>query len=272
MHWIVSFGAALLLLGCAERQAESSIPFLSSPDREVRLQASLALIELGDAAVGPLVASLDTSRANLAYIGAQILGRIGSSRAIPCLRELAQRDNPFVRREAVAALGRIGHRPLVSTLADILAGDEDTQVRAAAAKSLGNLRDTLAVAPLIAALQDTAALVRQRSLASLQYLWSARVEHAATRSLRDPDESVRFVAAQMLGIHRARESRLALITALTDTSIWVRSEAARALGELGDTAAIEGLEKLLKRRDGADSEAARQALLALTGLDYVVVE
>ena len=95
MHWIVSLGAALLLLGCAERQAESSIPFLSSPDREVRLQASLALIELGDAAVGPLVASLDTARTSLAYIGAQILGRIGSSRAIPCLRELAQRDNTY---------------------------------------------------------------------------------------------------------------------------------------------------------------------------------
>jgi HEAT repeat protein len=272
MHWIVSLGVALLLLGCAERQAESSILFLSSPDREIRLQASLALIELGDAAVGPLVARLDTASDSLAYIGAQILGSIGSSRATLCLRELAQRDNPFVRREAVAALGQTGHRSLVPVLADILAEDDDTQVRAAAAQSLANLRDTLAVAPLIAALQDTAALVRQRSLASLQYLWSARVEHATTRSLRDPDESVRFVAAQMLGTHRARESRLALTTALTDTSIWVRSEAARALGQLGDMAAVEGLVKLLKRRDGADNEAARQALLVLTGLDHVVVE
>jgi HEAT repeat protein len=76
----------------------------------------------------------------------------------------------------------------------------------------------------------------------------------------------------MLGTHRARESRLALTTALTDTSIWVRSEAARALGQLGDMAAVEGLVKLLKRRDGADNEAARQALLVLTGLDHVVVE
>ena len=272
MHWAVSLGAAVLLVGCAEQRAQSYIPFLSSPDHEVRQQASLALIEMGDAAVAPVVASLDSASDSLAYIGAQILGRIGSSRAIFRLRELAQRDNPYVRREAVTALGQTGHRPLVPVLADFLAVDDDTAVRVAAAKSLATLRDTLAVPPLLAALRDTAAGVRQQSLISLQHLWSPRVEAAVRRSLRDPDETVRFIAAQMLGTHRAKESYLALSGALSDTSIWVRVEAARALGQLGDTAAVEDLVKLLKRGDGPDSEAARRALLVLTDVDYVVVD
>lgn len=272
MHWVVSLGAALLLVGCAERQAQSYVPFLSSPDREVRQQASLALIEMGDAAVAPVVASLDSASDSLAYIGAQILGRIGSSRAIHCLRELAQRDNPYVRREAVAALGQTGHRALVPVLAEFLAVDEDTAVRVAAAKALGNLRDTLAVPPLVAALRDTAAGVRQQTLVSLQHLWSPRVEAAARRGLQDPDETVRFIAVQMLGTRRALGSRLALSNALSDTSIWVRVKAARALGQLGDTAAVEDLVKLLKRGDGPDSDAARRALLVLTGVDYVVVD
>ncbi len=272
MHWAISVGAALLLSGCAERQAQSYVPYLSSPDREIRQQASLALIELGDAAVAPLLARLDTASDSLAFIGAQILGRIGSSRAILCLRDLAQRDNPHVRREAVAALGQTGQQALVPVLADFLAVDHDTAVRGAAARALGNLRAPLAVSPLLAALRDTAALVRQKSLVSLQHLWSPRVEAAVRRGLRDPDETVRFIAAQMLGTHRASASRLALDNALSDTSIWVRVEAARALGQLGDTAAVEGLVKLLKRGDGPDSEAARDALGVLTGLDYVVVD
>ncbi|MBT6148941.1 MAG: HEAT repeat domain-containing protein [Gemmatimonadetes bacterium] len=272
MRWIVSLGAVFLLAGCSQQRAQGHIRFLSSPDREVRQRASQALVEMGNAAVAPVVASLDSASDSLAYIGAQILGRIGSPRAILCLRELAQRDNPYVRREAVAALGQTGHRPLVPVLAEFLTVDHDTAVRVAAAKGLATLRDTLAVPPLLAALRDTAALVRQQSLVSLQHLWSTRVEAAARRRLGDPDETVRFIAAQMLGTHRAHESRLALSSALTDTSVFVRVEAARALGQLGDTAAVKSLVKLLKRGDGPDSEAARRALLVLTDLDYVVLD
>ena len=96
--------------------------------------------------------------------------------------------------------------------------------------------------------------------------------YVADPNIPDPDETVRFIAAQMLGTHRAHESRLALSSALTDTSVFVRVEAARALGQLGDTAAVKSLVKLLKRGDGPDSEAARRALLVLTDLDYVVLD
>lgn len=269
---IASAVAILVLAGCSERRAQVHISQLSNPNREVRQQASLALVEMGGAAVEPLIASARSGSDSLVYISAQILGRIGSRRAIPFLRQLARRANPFVRREAVVALGQTGYRGLVPGLSDILATDRDALVRAAAAQSLANLRDTLAVSPLLEALQDTAALVRQRALASLQHLWSPRVEQASVRCLRDADETVRFIAAQMLGTRRAGRARDALCAALSDSSACVRTEAARALGLLGDTTAVESLVELMRRRDGPDQQAARQALQALTGMDYVVVE
>lgn len=272
---VLALTAALLVLaGCSERRARPLISQLSSPDRASRQQASLALVEMGDDAVDPLIAGVESGSDSLLYISAQILGRIGSTRAIPFLSQLTQRDNPFVRREAVVALGQTGYRALVPELSQILVADRDVAVRAAAAQSLALLRDTLAIEPLLAALQDTAALVRQRSLASLQHYWTPAVEHACMRHLRDGDETVRYIAAQMLGIHRAGAAVGPLCFALYDSSISVRTEAARALGMLGDTTAVESLIGLLRMTDDGDSdqEAASQALRDLTGLDYVVVE
>ena len=244
----------LFLICCGERRAQVHVSRLSDPSRETRIQASGKLVEMGAAAVEPLIAGASASGSDsLEYISAQILGRIGSRRAIPFLRQLARRTNPFVRREAVTALGQTGDGGLVPLLSDILQGDPETEVRASAAKSLGNLRDTTAVQPLADALQDTSAEVRRHALASLHYLWTADAERAAIGSLKDSDETVRFIAAQMMGTHRTVKARDALCIALLDTSLWVRTEAARSLGLLGDSTTVGNLVALLRPDGGARS-------------------
>ncbi len=237
------------------------------------MQASRELVEMGPAAVEPLIAGAAASGSDsLEYISAQILGRIGSRRAIPFLRQLTGRGNPFVRREAVTALGQTGDGGLIPLLSNILQSDPETEVRASAAKSLGNFRDTTAVQPLVRALRDTSAEVRRHALASLHYLWTADAERAAIDCLQDPDETVRFIAAQMMGTHRTGKARDALCIALHDTSLWVRTEAARSLGLLGDSTTVENLEALLRLEGGPDHDAALQALRVITGMDYVLVE
>ena len=260
------------LLGCGERRALDHIAALSHPDAKVRQDASYALIELGRHSVEPLIASAASASASLKYISAQILGRIGDRSAIPFLRQLIQSSNISIRQEAVVALGQMGDQGLIPSLVEVLAKDSASQIRAAAAEGLGNLRDTLAVPPLVRALQDTVPLVRQRILTALHRLWTHQAEQAALSLLRDPDETIRFIAAQTLGVHRTSRARDPLGTALLDSSVWVRTEAARSLGLLGDTTAVELLVRLLKTRQGPDSQAARQALKALTGLDYEVVD
>ena len=259
-----------LVLACAEQQADYYIDQLSDPRRQIRLDASHALVQLGGSTVEPLIARSTGGTDSLQYIAAQILGQIGDQRATPLLKELIADENRYVREQAVRALGQLDDPRLNPTLQDPLFGDPIPEVRGAAAWSLGNLRDTTAVAPLVRALTDSVALVRQQALAALQFLWTPTAETASIASLRDPDGSVRYVAAQMLGHHRTRPALDALFHALTDDNIWVRVESAHALGRIGDTTAVAPLERLFSTREGPDHEAAKAALQQLTGLNYAV--
>jgi HEAT repeat protein len=269
-----SFSTLLLLAlaSCGGQSAESYITDLSHPDGKVRLKASYELVLIGAPAVAPLIARAATGSDSLHYISAQILGRIGDRRALLLLRQLAQSPNDFVRREAVLALGKMGDLGIGPLLLVALAGDKAVEVRSAAAQSVGNLRDTLTILPLIQALDDPAALVRQQAVAALHRLWTPTAESAVVGALQDRDETVRYIAAQSLGKHRARPALAALRTALRDTSVWVRAEAAWALGGLGNTSVVDDLVRVLKQYDGPDHQAAREALQELTGLDYVVVQ
>jgi len=262
----------IALSGCSGKEIEDYIADLSHPEKKVRLQASYGLVISGAAAVEPLLRHAASGSDSLQFISAQILGRIGDKRGIPLLRQFARGPNDFVRREAVLSLGKMGDLGIGPFLLVALAGDKAAEVRSAAAQSLGNLRDTLAVLPLVQALEDPAPLVRQQAVAALHRLWTPRAEAAIVGTLQDRDETVRYIAVQSLGKHRVRSALDFLRTALRDTSIWVRTEAARALGGLGDTSAVEDLVRLLKQQDGPDHQAARAALQEITGLDYVVVQ
>ncbi len=261
-----------VLLGCGSPDPSETIDRLSHPDRRVRQGASYDLLSAGSAAVEPLVLRAASGSDSLRYIAAQILGRIGDRRAIPFLQQLTHSPNDYVRREAILALGRMGDPAPITGLVAVLAGDSSAAARAAAAEAMGNLLDTVAVAPLVTALDDPAPVVRQNVVAALNRLWTVDASAAVARSLEDPDETVRFIAAQALGAHRTLQARDLLRSALRDTSVWVRAEAARALGMIGDASAVKDLVELLERNDGPDHQAARQALHELTGTDYAVVE
>ena len=266
-------GLPLLAGGCAEDRARPYIEALSHPERQVRLEASYNLVMIGPAAVPPLLTRLQSNPSDsLLYIGAQILGRIGARDAAPFLRGLLDHADPFVRREAVLALGKLGDPTLLPTLGRALRQDRDAGVRAAAAQSLPNLRDTAAVAALVVALDDSAAPVRHSALAGLNRLWGRRAQEAAIAALDDKDETARYIAAQILGKRRVSAALEGMCDALADSSVWVRLEAARALGRLDDARAVPPLEKALKRGNGPDADEARRSLRALTGMDYVVLQ
>ena len=257
-----------LLTGC-EKTPEAYIAQLSDPRQKVRLGATYKLILIGQPAVMPLIQSATDGSDSLRYIACQILGQIGDRRAAPFLQQLIHAPHVHVREKAIEALGQLGDPQLGRALERVLAEDTTPAVRSAAARSLGDLRDTTAVAPLIAALQDSVDLVRQHALAALVYLWTPTAETNTIAALRDRDETMRYIAAQMLGQHRTRRGLDGLRLTLMDTSLWVRTEAARALGQCGDSTAVSDLERLFSESDGPDHDAAKEALRQLTGLEYV---
>jgi HEAT repeat protein len=146
-------------------------------------------------------------------------------------RDLAS-DRPSVRRQAAAALGRLGDRAAVNALAETLA-DADAGVRQAAARALGHLKDRRATPALVQALDD-------------------------------PDRTVRFYAAYALGEVRDPRAGDALVAALADPAWTVRDQAAWALRALADPPLAGRVAEAL-RAGKADADHALWLLRHLGG-------
>ena len=256
----------LLLIAAAAcgQNVEGLIAALSHPDRETRSKASYQLVKMGPTAVAPLVAAIDSGSDSLRYIAAQILGRIGDGRAQPALLRLSQDPHEHVRRVALVALGGMADPDLIEYLTPVLLEAALPELRAAAAQGLAGLGDTAAVRPLIRTLDDSSATVRKEAVVALNRLWTPMAEDAIARTLAgDANETVRYVAVQALAQRQGTGTLLHLSAALRDSSVWVRTEAAHGLRELGDSAAVGALARLLDRRQGPDYDAAVLALRAL---------
>ena len=98
-----------------------------------------ALLNLGPAAVVPLVAELDEDSYVTVYSAARMLGEIGDARAVEPLIATLTHPTEDVQREAAKALARIGDPRAIEPLAT----------------ALDNSRDPIAVAEALARLGDT---------------------------------------------------------------------------------------------------------------------
>ena len=270
---IISASAGLFVFpGCGEMMAEAHIDRLSDPDSQVRLKASYKLVDIGSAAIEPLLERTRGGSDSLHYIAAQIFGRIGDLRAVPFLLSHIKNNNPHIRKETVLALGMMNKPDLAGPIADLLRTESVDIVRGAAVESLANLQDTTVVPDLIRALSDSAAVVRRHALTGLHRRWTAAAEDPAIAALHDSDEQVRYIAAQLVGNRFIEKAVFDLRLALIDTSMWVRVEAANALSKLGALEAVDELIDVMRTRDGPDVEAAQKALYQITGEEYVVVD
>ena len=185
-------------------------------------------------------------------------------------------SDPFVRRQAALAAGRIGDTAAVTLLVAAL-GDSSAPVQAAAAFGLGLLKDARAVAPLAALartgdgspqceavtalakigsdegarhLRDlldvkTAAgvgtsAVQRAALLEAWRLGTRAPVAALTDYARDPDPAARAQAVYSLARLRVARAAPALLGALSDREAYVRALALRGLTRtLSDSARLD---------------------------------
>ena len=159
------------------------------------------------------------------------------------------RNHRSWERRAMAAerLGQIGSPravfPLLKTIRD--AKDEDDDVRGAALRALGRIRDPAAIPELIEALGTPEAALPQRIAEILVRFGNAAVIPLCAE-VRNPDSEVRRMwAAEVLGWLGDREAAIPLIDALGDVNPEVRAKAAGALGKLAEARAIDRLLEML---------------------------
>lgn len=169
-------------------------------------------------------------------------------------------EDSGVRARAARYLARAGDRAAVGALIRAL-GDEDAAVRYESVYALGRLKDLSALSALASALTDADEGLRERAAVALGRLGDRKAVPMLLKSLQDPAGSVRVRAASSLAWLGDAAAVPHLIRALgEDSSVIVRQRAASALAMLGDRRAVSPLVKALEDSQQNVRAAAGHAL------------
>jgi HEAT repeat protein len=259
------------------RRVESPLP----PAEVARRQTQAAGRQ---ADVAGLLTMLQGGDARSRIDAARQLGRVGGAQAVPALMERLSDQEPGVRESAAYALGSIGDSRARDALASRLdRGERNPACRAAIAWSLGSMGplDERALTILMSEASSGPPPMRIAAEHALGGAGDSRaipiliagMGYAAGRS-NDPDRpgatsagsyGVRneAVSALVSLALRQPETGRALMEALGDADPNIRMNAAKALGRIGDAAAVPGL---IGRAGSDDDMYVRMASAEALGL------
>jgi len=163
---------------------------------KVRMNASLSLGKLGT--IDQLILALNPTNREVRSNAAIALGYIKDPQSVDPLILALEDDYIDMRITAAWALGEIGDRRAVRPLIKILQ-DPDSNARSYAARALGKIGDNRAIDPLIQALSnDQAVSVRVNSIEALAKFEDDRIIDPLIKALEDDSSNVRLAAISSL--------------------------------------------------------------------------
>ena len=225
-------------------------------DRAEAVQA-LAKLKNDDDAVAALGSALNTDKAwGLRDIAADALGPIANAAAGKQLLDaLNSNEQPYVRKNIVAALGNIKDEPKVAAKLSAIASDDASyRARANALQSLGKLKAANAFVVLTAAVNADSPddFLRNAALRSLGYLGDDKGV-PLLREWAAPGKAIETRGAAIASLGRLekgnKEITAQIASYLTESHYPIRYAAIYALGSRGDASAIPALQSLLKGDD-----------------------
>jgi HEAT repeat protein len=210
---------------------------------------------MGEDAVDPLIDTLNTGDARARQVAAEALGALRSPKAVAPLIAAIKDCDMDVRYNAVGALGAIGDPVAVGPI-NAAMNDHKSKVELGALWALARIGDPNAIDCLIAALKGSNKFLRNGAAKFIPY--SSRTLSVLAAMLDDPEPYRSMMAAIMIASffsNRANFNKpnppdpnivvVPLIRSLESRRGRPSEEAARALGAVGDRAAIEPLAKAL---------------------------
>ena len=246
---LILFTIGIVAFGCPPRTLAS--------DKAIQ-QSSAST----DAEVARLASELKSSSEEERREAAVQLGAINSEAAYSALVSAISDPSPSVRAFVVFAIARHGRPDAARLLSDRLKQDKDGFVRKVSAFALAELRGPDRTPALIGALKDKDAEVRGAAAVSLADHPDDGAIVALTGALSDKSEFVRAHAARALGVNgrAAAQAVPALIDLLSKgADSEVKRQAATALGQIGDRAALPALEHARHDKDPYLVQAAEEA-------------
>jgi HEAT repeat protein len=215
---------------------------LDDEDGAVVRVASQALARLGTPAVEPILEMLLHSTERACRAATQVLGRIWEFDGLVQLGD----GEADVRLRAVKDLGELGDsravRPLVAAFAD-----SDNRIPDAVATVVDAFPRPDVMRTLIVALTSGSAKVRQGAITTLGRLGGGQAMRPLVEALRSGEKWMRIEAAAALAELSPIDTTEPLIAALGDDEDDVRQAAARALGRLGTPGAHQAVQEYMER-------------------------
>ncbi len=230
------------------RGIESLIKALKDKDVIVKSKAITALRRLNDPrAIGPLIDALKDKDVQVKTKVITALGMAKDARAVGPLIDALKNGEVKVKNEAIRALERLKDTRAIGPLIDALK-DKDKYVRSFAAFALMGFEDPRIVVAYIKALKIGKGSDRNFAAMALGRINDPKAIEPLINTLRnDKDETTRAIAAESLGQFKSPKALKAVISALNDQGIDVRSKAVQTLAKLKNPKAVMPLKTALKR-------------------------
>jgi len=274
-----------------KRAVEPLIDAFADSPEDVRKSAVDALGQIGDErAVNALIAALNDKDQDVRKSTVDALGQIGDERAVNALIAALNDKDEDVRKSVNYALGRIGYdhaaKAVIETLKNMDLKDLDWDVWRSVFSSLerfgwrpeGGREEAIywitkrrwhscigigeaAIEPLIAALNDKEADVRQSAIVALKNFGSKRIIEPFIEALNDKDAFVRKVAISALGEIGDKRAVEPLGKGLFEWHGSMKQTAVDALGQIGDERAVKPLIAALNDKD----EEVRKSIICALG-------
>ena len=219
---------------------DSFIALLGEENEQTRKYAKKMLVQMGKAAVEPLIAALNDKSSDVRNSAAEALVKINDPRAVKPLIAAFKDENLELQlnASAIILLGNVGDKSITSVLAKIMNDEnESTWLRQAAATALGKIGGESSFMALV-------------------------------EILRSEDEGLVDEASQALGVIGDKSAVPYLLEASKRKSKWIRRGCAIALGKIGDKSAVPALAELLKDSEYDVQCKVTEALEKIVGENF----
>lgn len=258
--------AAQLLVGVEDnnRLVSTFSKILKDPDEYMRATAIQALEEIGgEIATSALTIAVKDKSEQVRELAVQAIGRIGNASVVPILLGTLNFDESAgVRQSAAEALGKLGDSSIHKQLLRILKNpEEEESVRAAISRALGKVGTFADIPALLAALKDKSSIIRINCCFALGKIKdSAPVPILAHTLTSDNNPRVRCAAAKALGEIGGTAASCALQNGLNNSEIDAKIAIIKALATFHEPEVVDALMELLDDPNSKVQEEVKKSL------------